>query len=111
MRPLCKCGIRPKAINYKRNGKTYYRKLCETCMSKGVGYGIPRWKRSGYKPKSQCEHCGHKSPYPEVFLVYHVDGNLSNCRTTNLKTICHNCSKILSKQGVGWKRGDLLPDL
>lgn len=80
-------------------------------MSKGVGYGIPRWKRSGYKPKSQCEHCGHKSPYPEVFLVYHVDGNLSNCRTTNLKTICHNCSKILSKQGVGWKRGDLLPDL
>jgi len=79
-------------------------------MSKGEGHGIPRWKRAGYVPKSQCEHCGHKSPHSEVFLVYHVDENLNNCRATNLKTICHNCSKVLSKQGIKWRRGDLIPD-
>ena len=27
MRPLCKCGLRPRAVNYKKNNKTYYRSL------------------------------------------------------------------------------------
>lgn len=79
-------------------------------MSNGLGYSVPRWQRAGYRVKSQCDHCGHKSPHPEVFLVYHVDGDLNNCRPTNLKTICSNCSKILMKLGVKWRRGDLVPD-
>lgn len=110
MRPLCKCGERPRAVNYKKDGRIYYRSLCEICMAKGLYHGVPRWKRSGYKPKNQCEHCGFKSPHREVFRVFHVDGNLDNCRPNNLKTVCCNCAQILGKQGIAWRRGDLIAD-
>ena len=110
MRPLCKCGQRPKAINYYKNGRAYYRKLCEICLANGLYHGIPRWQRAGYKMKSQCEKCGHRSPHPEVFRVFHVDGNLDNCRPNNLKTICCNCAQILSKEGITWRQGDLVAD-
>lgn len=110
MRPLCKCGQRPKAINYKKNGTTYYRRLCEICMSHGVYHGIPRWQRAGYKIKNICEKCGFKSPHVEVFRVFHIDGNLDNCRHSNLKTVCANCVQILSKEGITWRQGDLIAD-
>jgi hypothetical protein len=109
MRPLCTCGYKPAAINYYKNGKTYYRSLCEVCL-KG-GSVIPRWQRAGYKLKNTCDKCGFKSPYKEVFNVYHVDGNLDNCRHTNLKTLCANCQRLLQRDGVKWKQGDLTPDL
>lgn len=110
MRPLCKCGQRPSAINYRKNGKTYYRKLCETCLRNGVGHGIPRWKQAGYQKKSICEKCGFKSQHTEQFNVFHIDGNLDNCRPSNLKTICANCQRLLQKEGVKWRQGDLIPD-
>jgi hypothetical protein len=110
MRPLCKCGLRPRAINYKKQGKTYYRSLCEICLSHGLFYNIPRWQRNGYKPKNFCEKCGFKSPHKEIFRVFHVDGNLNNCRPSNLKTVCCNCSQILSKEGITWRQGDLIAD-
>lgn len=110
MRPLCKCGFRPRAINYKKNGRVYYRKLCEACLSGGLYKGIPRWKRAGYRPKSICERCGFKSVHPEVFSVFHVDGDLDNCRHSNLKTVCANCAKILGKDNITWKQGDLIAD-
>jgi predicted HNH restriction endonuclease len=46
-----------------------------------------------------------------VFRVFHVDGDLNNCRPANLKTVCANCSRVLHKEGVRWKQGDLVPDL
>jgi hypothetical protein len=110
MRPLCKCGFRPRAVNYKKGDRIYYRSLCETCMSHGLSYGIPRWQRAGYKIKSQCDKCGYRCPHSEVFRVFHVDGNLDNCRYINLKTVCANCALTLSKDGVFWKQGDLLAD-
>lgn len=110
MRPLCKCGQRPKAVNYKKNNKTYYRSLCEVCMSHGVGHGIPRWYRAGYRIKPQCEKCGFKSPHQSVFKVFHVDGDLNNCRHNNLKTVCSNCAIILSKEQLSWRQGDLVAD-
>ena len=110
MRPLCKCGERPRAINYYKNGRTYYRRLCEICMSRGTYHGIPRWQRAGYKMKTTCEKCGHRSPHREVFRVFHIDGNLDNCRYSNLKTVCCNCAQILSKEGISWKQGDLIAD-
>jgi hypothetical protein len=79
-------------------------------MANGLYHGIPRWYRAGYKIKSQCEKCGHRSPHREVFRVFHVDGNLNNCRPTNLKTICANCQRVLHKEGVKWRQGDLLAD-
>jgi hypothetical protein len=110
MRPLCKCGQRPRAINYYKNDKTYYRKLCEICMAHGLAYKIPRWRRAGYKIKSQCDKCGFKSQHQEIFSVFHVDGDLNNCRYSNLKTVCANCARVMSKEGVSWKQGDLIPD-
>ncbi len=111
MRPLCSCGLRPCAINYRKNNKTYYRKLCEACLYDGDRAGSPRWFRSGYKMKTTCDKCGFKSPHKEVFNVFHVDGDLNNCRQTNLKTVCSNCQRVLHKEGVRWRQGDLIPDL
>lgn len=111
MRPLCVCKQRPAAINYKKDGKTFYRKKCEICLKHGgTGVGIPKWKQSGYTKKDNCEKCGYTSKHPEQFNVFHIDGNLENCRFNNLKTICANCQRIIQKSGVQWKQGDLVPD-
>ena len=110
MRPLCTCGERPAAINYRKEGKIYYRKKCERCLRKGLSHGIPLWRQRGYEKKTACEKCSFKSKYSEVFNVFHIDGDLNNCRPNNLKTICANCQRIMQKQGVRWKQGDLVPD-
>jgi len=111
MRPLCKtCNERPRAVNYKKGKKVYYRSQCESCLTKGPNHGIPRWKRAGYKKKNVCDKCGYKSQHKGVFKVFHVDGNLNNCRPSNLKTLCSNCAVILSTTETTWKQGDLLPD-
>jgi tRNA(Ile)-lysidine synthase TilS/MesJ len=110
MRPLCQCGQRPAAINYKKEGKTFYRLNCEVCLRHGVHHGVPNSKQSGYEKKNYCEKCGFKSKHLEQFNVFHVDGKLENCRPSNLKTICANCQRVLQKEGVKWKQGDLRPD-
>ena len=111
MRPLCVCGQRPAAIKNKKNNKTFYRKKCEICSKYGgIGHGIPKWKQVGYEKKNTCEKCGYTSKHKEQFNVFHIDGSLDNCRFSNLKTICANCQRIIQKQGVRWKQGDLVPD-
>jgi hypothetical protein len=111
MRPLCLCGQRPSAVNYKKNGKTFYRKKCEICLKHNtLAYGIPRWKQAGYIKKNYCEKCSYTSNHSEQFNVFHIDGNLNNCRPSNLKTVCANCQRILQKEGVRWRQGDLRPD-
>lgn len=79
-------------------------------MANGLYHGIPRWARAGYKMKAQCDRCGFKSPHKEPFRVFHVDGNLDNCRPQNLKTVCVNCASVLAKEGVVWRQGDLVAD-
>lgn len=111
MRPLCVCGQRPAAINYKKDDRIYYRKKCEICTKHGgTGHGIPKWKQAGYDKKDLCEKCGFTSTHSEQFNVFHVDGDLNNCRPSNLKTVCANCQRILQKEGVRWRQGDLVPD-
>lgn len=110
MRPLCECCKKhPKAVNYKKNGKIYYRKFCRLCSKHGAT-SIPRWERSGYVPKKCCEKCGYISSHPEVFRVFHIDGNLNNCRYSNLKTVCASCAIVLAKDKSTWKQGDLVAD-
>lgn len=111
MRPLCSCGLRPVAINYYKNGRTYYRSMCGACQTGGDYAGIARWYRSGYRMKNTCDKCGFKSPHKEVFAVFHIDGDLNNCKQANLKTVCANCQRVLHKEGIKWKQGDLTPDL
>jgi hypothetical protein len=110
-RPLCICGYRPAAVNYIKEGRTYYRRKCEACLAGSVGKGIPKWYQDGYRIKSACDRCSFKSKHKEQFNVFHIDGNLSNSRPANLKTVCANCQRILSKDGVKWSRGGLQPDL
>lgn len=111
MRPLCVCGKRPAAINYKKDGKIFYRKKCDICIRyNGIEKRYPKWYRDGYRQKDHCEKCGFKSKYNEQFNVYHLDGNLDNTKLSNLKTICANCQRILHKEGVKWRQGDLVPD-
>ena len=111
MRPLCKsCGAKHCGINYYKEGRAFYRSKCDTC-SRGATPKKPRWAQQGYTKRDRCDKCGYRSKYTEQFNVYHVDGNLNNCRPNNLKTICANCQRILHKDGVTWRQGDLTPDL
>ena len=80
------------------------------CSREGLHARIPRWQRAGYKLKQQCEKCGFKSQHHQIFRVFHIDGNLDNCRPSNLKTVCCNCAQILGSEGITWKQGDLLAD-
>ena len=110
MRKLCKiCGKRPVAINYYKEEKPFYRSKCDHC-ARGAKDGLPKWYRAGYRLKNKCDKCGHSSKHLVQFNVYHVDGNLDNCRITNLKTVCANCQRILQDLNLPWKQGDLLPD-
>jgi len=110
MRKLCKkCGQRPVAINYYKEGKPFYRTKCDHC-ARNREEGNPLWALRGYQKKTACDKCGFSSKYAEQFNVYFVDGDLKNCRYTNLKTVCANCQRILQKEGVRWRQGDLKPD-
>ena len=110
MRKLCKkCQKRPVAINYYKAGKPFYRSMCDHC-ARNREEGSPLWALRGYVKKKACDKCGVKSQHEEIFNVYHVDGDLTNCRYTNLKTVCANCQRTLQKEGVRWKQGDLRPD-
>jgi hypothetical protein len=108
MRPLCGCGRAPVAVNYYKEGTAFYRSKCGACLR---GVRTARWQHAGYKMKSTCDKCGFKSPHSEVFNVFHVDGDLNNCRPANLKTVCSNCQRLLHREGVQWRQGDLVPDL
>ena len=112
MRPICKnCKKNPAAINYKKGNRIYYRSKCESCARyRGSMKGMPRWHQHGYIKKNYCEKCGYKSMHNEQFDVYHLDGDLNNCRPSNLKTICANCQRIIQKENYKWKQGDLTPD-
>lgn len=110
MRRLCNaCGQKPVAINYYKEGQTFYRSKCDHC-SKGWKKEKPLWAAAGYKKKLTCDRCNYTSRHSEQFNVFHVDGNLTNCRHSNLKTVCANCQRVLHKEGAQWRRGDLVPD-
>lgn len=113
MRPVCtECHQNQAAINYKRNGMTHYRRLCDACgkKKKKIKPAVPGWVRSGYKKKTACEKCGFKSKYREQLGVYYVDGNRHNNSVGNLKTVCLNCGVEIGKLKLGWQPADLVPD-
>lgn len=83
-RGTCKtCGVRPRAINYIKNGRTYYRKKCDTCIDNKNQFKIPEWKIRGYFKETICSCCNFNSKYSEQLTVI-KDG-------TSYKTVCLNC--------------------
>lgn len=109
MRKLCKtCKSRPVAINYHKDNRTFYRSKCDHC-SRGSKKTKPLWEQF-YKKKLTCDKCGYSSKYQEQFDVYYIDGDLLNHKFNNLKTVCANCQRVLQKEGIKWRQGDLTPD-
>ena len=110
MRALCKtCSVRPVAINYRKGDRIFYRSQCDHC-NRNRKPGKPLWYQSGYRMKLKCDRCGFESKFREQFNVFFIDGNPSNCRHSNLKTVCANCQRILHVLKLPWRQGDLTPD-
>lgn len=87
-RGVCKsCGVKPRAINYIKDGKTFYRTKCETCIVNKHQLKIPKWKVQGYSKESTCSRCGFESKYSEQMTVIEDK--------SSYKTICLNCQAEL----------------
>jgi hypothetical protein len=113
MRPICPaCNQRPRAVNCYRGDQVYYRSRCESCnrKNKKIKPPVPRWQTAGYKKKPTCDRCGFKARHTSQLLVFHVDGNMSNCELRNLRTVCLNCVADLKRSQSTWRPGDLEPD-
>lgn len=114
MRPLCPtCNERPVAVNYVREDVTHYRKQCDSCLRKGRKLKPlpPKWVKSGYRKKPNCEVCGFTARIDKQLAVFHVDGNLKNVDRMNLKTVCLNCAQeVMSSRKVPWKPASVEPD-
>lgn len=111
-RPLCAaCHQRPASINYKRNNKTYYRKKCDTCIreDRGISPPKPNWTKVGYKKKLVCDKCGFKARWLNQLVVYYVDGDMTNTKLINLKSICLNCTVVIAKEDMPWAK-EISPD-
>lgn len=112
-RPICKnCNKNVCAINYKREGITHYRSICDQCGRKKNKLKLRQftWEKAGYQKKTSCDVCGFKSIFSTQMTVFHIDGNMKNTGLNNLRTICLNCVEVVKKKEVTWKRGDLQVD-
>ena len=113
-RPICNaCNYNPCAINYNRNGKTYFRSRCLSCINRNRKKKLPkpRWVENGYTKKRSCDLCGFLCKHGSQIRVHHIDGNLNNCELINLRSVCLNCSILIQKQDLTWKPGDLDPNV
>ena len=113
VRPICPtCNKKVCAINYVKNSITHYRSICDDCGRKKAKQlpRKPRWSFSGYKKKPTCDLCGFHTKYSSQVLVYHIDGKLENVELANLRTICLNCSEVVKRKQINWRRGDLQVD-
>ena len=100
-REICKCGRRPVAINYKKNGITHYRSICSTCANerdKQKKNSFPN-----YIKKDVCEKCGFSPIFSEQLDIFSI------ITPRMIKTVCLNCKEELSHTNV-WKQGDLIAD-
>lgn len=104
MRELCEsCYHNPKAINYVKDGKTYYRKFCNSCNSNRKKKLSPTWKEQGYKKKFKCESCN--------FVAKHTDQLTIIEHKKQYRTICLNCDALYKVNGtLEIRTGDLRSD-
>jgi hypothetical protein len=42
--------------------------------------------------------------------VFHLDGNLRNTDSINLKTVCLNCRVEVSASKLPWRESTIIPD-
>lgn len=98
-RGTCKiCGIRPKTVNYIKNGRTFYRSTCGVCKHGSLANTMPKWMFDGYKKQQVCETCNFKAKFTEQLLVI--------SENKKYKTVCLNC-----QIAVKLSHTKLVPDL
>ena len=88
------CNEQPVTVNYVRNGKTYYRKLCYYCIKEKKQkkkQAILLLKKSGYKKKTICDRCNFVSKTPDQIKIHFKDRNPYNVLSNNLRSYCINC--------------------
>jgi transcription elongation factor Elf1 len=104
MNDLCtKCQKNTRAINYIKNNKKYYRKICYTCLVKKRNEVLPQWQLDGYKKKFKCESCDFIAKHNSQLTVIDIN--------SNYKTICLNCDIIVKlNKTINLKKGDLKSD-
>jgi len=100
-REICKCGRRPVAINYKKDGITHYRSVCSTCSKERRKQR--KNKFPNYLKKKVCEKCGFRATFIEQLDIFTVSN------PPMLKTVCLNCKEELSHTNM-WTQGDLVAD-
>lgn len=102
MRESCeKCNQHPKAINYKKGDRIYYRRLCDACLIKQKKDVKPLWQQEGYKKKFKCESCDFIPKHPEQLTV--VNNNA-------WRTVCLNCEVSFNVTGKLEIKKDLKSD-
>ena len=113
MRPKCnRCKKKPAAINYTRNDKVHYRKLCRVCMNddkKKKELSSQLLIKSGYIKKKNCDRCNFISKHHSQLKIVYLDGNNLNVSRSNLRTYCLNCLAEISALPHA-KKSDLIPD-
>ena len=103
MRELCeRCNNNLKAINYIKDGKTFYRRLCDACIIEKKKVVKPQWQLEGYKKKFKCESCGFVPKFSEQLDVITFN--------KNYRSICLNCKVIYNKENKIIIKGDLRSD-
>ena len=106
------CNKHSATVNYTRNGKTYYRRLCYHCnkLKKSESdLASQLLKKSGYKKKSVCDRCGFKSKTHKQMEIYYRDNNKLNVSLSNLRSFCANCIIEVTENPLTKDR-DLLAD-
>lgn len=103
MRLACeRCGINPRAVNYKKQEKTYYRKICGACMLKLRKPKIPLWQSEGYKKKFKCESCGFVAKFSDQLAV---------CKVKSAwHTVCLNCEIFIKTTDQLIKKPEIKSD-
>lgn len=104
MRELCECcGKNPKAINYKKGDRIFYRSTCDACIIKKKKNVKPKWQQDGYKKKFKCESCRFVAKFPEQLAV------IEHQKT--YRTVCLNCEVVFNSTGsIDIVKGDLRSD-
>ena len=80
-RGVCEvCGVNPRAVNYKKNGKTFYRSKCNTCLKHN--------SRAAFR----CVMCGFVAKFEEQLVP------VSTKKAD--ESVCLNCDVVRNKQRV-----------
>lgn len=103
MRETCdQCHSNPKAINYKKQEKVYYRSLCDACIVKARKNTKPLWVKQGYKKKLKCESCEFVAKLPDQLTVCDYKGSWH--------TVCLNCDVYIKTTNILIKKSNLRSD-